>query len=304
MASPGWYRDNVNRGYPLAVATPPVLVRDGVGDDRVLPYAALADFVSIYQGKAADPGAIYLGSVRRAGTVLTWAVRATGDPALALEFHRDLSDLVDFQGSTAQAFVDDGCGPREAWVGVLTTGRAAALAGLVADGDVWLGSPSTTPLEPCTTQFFGQRGVWSISLANFPRIPPAPPEDCGPVPDTPEDVVVAARCLRDDVQVVAGHNVEVRRQPTLNLVRVHGRIGAGLGVSPCEVPLYDGDVDAGDAPLGGGSWCDEVVRSINGMTGAHLLLGAGPGARVGADPDRDHGVRVDLDRHDLTGGDC
>jgi len=306
VPSPGWHHDNANRAYPFATAVAPTMTLDGPETIKHLPHAVVVDFMSVYCGPGDDPQTIYLQHMSRAGNVVTFVVAASSVAAsgLALTFYRNLATSPDFLGESVEAFVDDGCGPREAWSGLLVPGRIAALAAAIDDGDAWTGTPTTTPFEPTTTQSLGGRIVWSLNAGNFPRIPKAPPDGCGDIPDTPLDIVIAAPCVRGDVLVRPGYNAEIYQANDLNLLRIHGRAGAGLGRAPGEISLGPDDIVDWGGPLGGGYWCDGVIRRINGSQGANQRFVAGSGTRIGPDPDNPYILRIDFDRHDLAGGSC
>lgn len=105
------------------------------------------------------------------------------------------------------------------------------------------------------------------------------------------------RCLTGALQLRSGYNVSISQNAVSNTLQFSAILGAGKGIPCAEVPLFVGEqppTGASAGLLGGDFYCNEVLRSINGLQGPNLTLSAGAGVRVQPDA-ATHSIVVDID---------
>lgn len=296
MGAPGWFNSNANRAFPFVEKT---VGRPGTGAVRNLPPAAVVDAGFVMgTGAGFDPAAhaVRLARVRRDGSALYFEFETTA-PAMigsVLGFRRDVADT-DYLTEDSDSETEYGLSltaPDEAcleplWSGHLTTGDLTGLAALLADGEELAGGAGQGEVEPALVQNLSGTYVSSVNLANDDRTRAESPEGCDAVawPVEPEPVYLAAACLRGVVAFVPGYNAVVTQADADGVITLGAEAGAGAG-QPCgEVPLYPGEAPpAGTSLLSGGPACGQVLRTVNGVGGRLLGVGAGLGFQVTAVP--------------------
>jgi len=90
-------------------------------------------------------------------------------------------------------------------------------------------------------------------------------------------------CLTGALQLRSGYNMSISQNTVSNTLQFSAILGAGKGTPCAEVPLFEGEsppIGASAGLLGGDFYCNEVLRSINGLQGPNLTLSAGAGVRV------------------------
>jgi hypothetical protein len=108
------------------------------------------------------------------------------------------------------------------------------------------------------------------------------------------DIFVRDTCITGPIWFKEGYNCRIRQDSGRNTITIGAGIGLGEG-EPCEeVPLTAEEAPPGDSPfLTGGPGCNQVVQSLNGVGGADLVITAGAGYRIQADPGAPHKLVVE-----------
>lgn len=320
MAHPNFFNENINRTFPFQVGTagldpqtPDVTVM------QTLPDALIADcgfvlgpeagFVEgrdlVYLYRVAldeeDPDIVILefrAEVRTKNGYLTITTlhsllftRHRLDPDYTLEFSESVPDTE--------------CGEPHL-SGYLVTGMTASLFSWAEEltGQVRV-TEQTTLVEPALIQNLSGNQVVSLSLANADRTRAARASKCAPYTwedfDTGE-IYVNRECLQGDLRLRAGYNVAISQSSLTNTIQFSAIPKAGLG-EPCgEVKLFADEtppVGATNNLLAGDFYCNEVLRSINGLQGPTLTLFAGTGVAIFAD-NLNGAVVVDVNLIDLS----
>jgi hypothetical protein len=278
-----------------------------------LPDSAVVDFGSIAGLDAAyDPAEhqVYLHEVRRIGTMFAFEFRSTA-PILvghALVFRFDLSDdefstlhreseVVDALLSSSVAGT---CPGGVLWEGFMTIGQLDDLADLIDSGETIDGSEMTLITETTLTRTLDHAFARSINLANGDRTRAESPEGCPPESTSfaPGTIFVNEQCMQGDLKFKEGYNCFITQQDIPNSITIAAAVGAGEGLPCNEIELYEGEADGG-LPLSGGPFCDDLIRSINGVIGPAVQFQAGQGVRI-IPGDAANEICIDVDLHDMA----
>ena len=315
MALPAWYNDNQFRDYPFITRTEPVTDTEGFSSssssDGVLthlPSSAILDFGAIMELDANyidDAGHyVYLHFISRSGSTFTFSFR-TNAPAGAnyqLLFTRELTDAefkIEWEDASSIAPEPAGtgtCSLQPRWQGFLATGDLSDLADLVGSGEKIIFNQGLWKIEPARIQSLANSYLQSISLANTQRIVATLPEGCSASSSSSEssnslvdDAILNASCLTGQIKFKEGYNCSIRQDNNDNAIIISAGVGSGAG-EPCEeVPRYPGEALADNSKFySGGPACDEVVKSINGVTGASITIIAGSGIDIDIDETQEH----------------
>jgi hypothetical protein len=159
-------------------------------------------------------------------------------------------------------------------------------------------------IEPTLVQNLNESQVVSINIANGDRTRALRPADCPPNEwnfDT-EEIYVNRECLQGVVKLRAGYTVALNQITLSNTIQLSAIVNAGLG-EPCEevklFPTETPPIGATNNLLAGDFYCNEVLRSINGLQGPDLVLFAGSGVSITADQ-ATNTVIVDVNLVDLS----
>ncbi len=324
MANPGWYNDNQFRDYPFITRVEPLALTTGFDSESSgqimlpLPSSTILDFGAIMDLDAEfDESAghyIYLHSVSRFSDVFTFKLRTTA-PAAAnheLVFHRNLTDP-EFSISRDSASTIEPeelpslvCALQPCWSGFLVTGNLQDLADVIADGETLISIPALWRIEPARVQSLAQGYLRSVSLANAPRTHVTAQAGCSlDSSDSAErPVIVMTTCLSGPLNWREGFNCSIRQDVNDNAIIIGAGVGIGAG-APCEeIPLYEGEESPDGGPfLSGGPSCNEIIKSINGVSGTDVNIVAGPGFRIQPDTINPHKLvieRITLDDGPLS----
>lgn len=316
MALPAWYNDNQFRDYPFITRTEPVTGIEGLSSSSSsdgalthLPSSAVLDFGAIMEIDANyidDAGHyVYLHFIYRSGSNFTFSFRTTAPDAsnYQLLFTRALTDAeFTIEWEDASSIVPEPagtgtCSLQPRWQGFLVTGNLADLADLISDGEKLIFNQGLWQIEPVRIQSLANAYLQSISLANTRRIVATLPEGCSNSSSSSsissdsieDDAVFNKRCLTGQVKFKEGYNCSIRQDNNDNAIIISAGIGSGAG-EPCEeIPRYDGEPLAENSKFySGGPACDEVVKSINGVTGAAITIIAGSGIDIDIDETQEH----------------
>ena len=303
MANPAWYNDNQFRDYPFLTRVEPLIDTPGFGlsssalDELHLPHSAILDFGAVMEIDAGYDESlghyVYLHSVSRAASLFTFKLRTNAEEAANHEliFHRNLDDpefLIEWEeASTITPEVIDPltCPARPKWHGFMATGSMRDLADLVASGETVIAVPGEWKIEPARIQSLLKSYLRAINLANHQRVLATPQDGCSlSLSDTDRPVKVNALCLDGNLQFKEGFNCYIRQDNNNNAIIIGAGVGVGAGL-PCEeVPIYPGEEPVPGSPfLSGGPSCNDIIKSINGVSGSDVNLAAGPGFKFSVD---------------------
>lgn len=327
MSRPNFFNDNINRTFPFQLATAGVgtpdlglIVPPAVVDITMLqlPDAVIADCGFIMgpeSGYVEGRDFVYLYRIARAGSTFTFEFRAdihgqdeAGDPVttvLSLEFTRQASDPI-YTSEFSEAELTASC-TEPLWLGYLVTGPISAIAERLSSGQAVVCDGSATPqarVEPALIQNLNGNQLVSLNLANGDRTRANRPSHCAPyvwIPE-PQGTYVSQECLQGDLRLRSGYNISISQSNLSNTIQFAAIVRAGLG-EPCgEVKLFAEEVppeDASNNLLAGDFYCNEVLRSVNGLQGPSLTLFAGTGVAVLADSENNTLI-VDINLTELS----
>jgi hypothetical protein len=321
MPRPAFLNDNEARAYPLIPAVPAM---QRAGSPVALPYATLVDFgciMGLDAGYNDRTHAVHLHSVQRAGTEFTFEFRcdAPGLWLYALRFTRRLADP-EFATDESEAVLQTTPGQVDPcvairddplWEGWLTTGLLDDLEALLADGQSLLADVTAPVVEPATIQNLALGYVRTLNLANEDRTRALAPEGCSegdsvslgdPVSLAQQyRTIINAECLFGPQTLREGYNCVIRQSAQDNALTISAALAAGAG-APCdEVPLAARETPPpGSKLLTGGPACDEIITSINGLSGSVITLVPLHGVQVTVADTAPNTLIVDVDLHDLA----
>lgn len=300
MAHHGWYNANEYRAFPFIYTTEELLVSNRVMVDfgcSFGPSSPLND---------EESPAVWLYQIRRTCSVYEFDFRTNvGEAArYALVFVRDANDP-EYTHSFAEATLVDSetsaydCPDSFVWEGFLVTGMLSDLN--LADGGTIVFDDFAQTVEPSllhSTTF-----VDSISLANYDRTRAY--SDCVTNDLDPERLpIVNTMCMVGNLKMKEGYNCAIRQDDTNNTITISGAVGGGNdGPSCSEVALHDDEIQdpaLSGRYLSGGPACDEIITSINGVTGQNIRLIPGNGVQIEQDPDNPNGLLVTVDLNRFT----
>ena len=191
------------------------------------------------------------------------------------------------------------------WSGYLVTGSLAAIADRLSVGGTIIRADTDEVLvEPTLIQNLNQSQVVSINIANSDRTRALRPVDCPQNEWAFETglIYVNRECLQGDVKLQAGYNLSLNQFLTSNTIQLSAIVNAGLG-EPCEeVPLFPTEtppIGAENGLLAGDFYCNEVLRSINGLQGPNINLFAESGVVIIPDQETNT-VLINVDLVDLA----
>jgi hypothetical protein len=328
MAKPGFFNDNRNRTFPFqqgtaGVATP----SSGSVTMRQLPDEFIVDCGFVMgpeSGFLASEHTVFLHSISRASlNVILFEFRSDapelqGSPLVfsrniaeadyTTEFvESDIPEYIPLSQSVSLSLSESEsviCG-EPFWSGYLVTGSLTAITERLNIGETILRADSTEALvEPALIQNLNQSQVVSINIANGDRTRAIRPADCPPNEWAFETGLVYTNreCLQGDIKLRAGYNLSLSQFLASNTIQFAATVNAGLG-EPCEeVPLFLAEtppLGAGNNLLAGDFYCNEALRTINGLQGPNINLIAESGVVITADQEANT-VVIDVNLVDLA----
>lgn len=306
MAEPGWLDENSGRLYPFIPSAIGTALLLPASVPVVLPPETIVEFGSTLgpdAGFQVAVGSIYLSSINRSGSVLTFYFRIEGTSidSLALTFLRHTDDA-DFTTSFATASIPGAGSGLPTWEGFLTTGPLAPLVAVLGSGSS-LSCGTTFGIEP--TLILNRSGavVRSVRLANTPRTYAEPVSGCaGPsIPPAPDDGIHIASDPLVLIRLQAGFNTSFRSDVGVGGYVAEAAPGAGAGLTCADAPRFPGEsAPVGSVHLGGGPSCAELVTMINGAIGPEIILEAGPGVSIEPDTGTPGSILVDFNLRALA----
>jgi len=317
MALTRWFDDNRQRSYPFVTGTVGQPVTSSLTLMRQLPPAVAVDcgfLAGPLSGFVTGSDSVFLKTLSRAGSTLTLTFATTAAYLVGVEltFTRDLAtdpDYLTTSGESGAASDDLSSTPDcqlPGLTGFLTTGRLADIAAVVPDSTTLTALSGDALVQPTLLQNLANSWVRDLAVANADRIRATAPAGCPPLswPFPTGGIIPWAQCLTGDVRFRAGYNTLLSLDTATNAIILGARPGAGAG-APCDDPARFPDEAAawslaGSAgPLTGGLWCNEVLRSLNGVPGPDLPILAGAGVSVIPDPAHNQ-VVIDVNMRDLS----
>lgn len=292
MAVPAWLNENRNRSYPFV---------HPMWDARRELIARLPDDVivdagftmGLESGFDARSHRVYLNKMWLAGSQIHFEFASTGISTMLL-FTFDL-DSPKYTTRYADSGMATECGPVR-WSGFVTIGSLQGLflpAVLEADDNEAI-------IEPALIQNLSDSFVNDMNFANADRTRAGLPDACRDPSQTStvNDVIfVGSRCVKGDIRFVEGYNCRVVQNDDDNSITIQAIVGSGAG-EPCrEVPLYAGEASIG--PLSGGLWCNDTLRSINGISGPVINFISGTGVSIVPNPEENR-LTVNVDMFGLS----
>lgn len=328
MARPNFFNDNANRTFPFqqrtaGVATPAtgITTMHQLPDDFIVDCGFTMGPESTFQE---DEHHVFLYKISRASlNVFLFEFRSDATALLEapLIFSRNLSaakyttqflesDIPEYvplsqSVSLSLSEVEAATCGEPYWSGYLVTGSMPALAARLNIGDTITRAATDEALvEPALIQNLNECQVVSINVANGDRTRALRPEDC-PENEWPfaiGQIYTNRECLQGDIKLRAGYNVSLSQLAASNTIRLAATVNAGLG-EPCEeVKLFPAETPpegAGNDLLAGDFYCNEALRSINGLQGPNLNLFAESGVSITADQETNT-IVIDINLVDLS----
>lgn len=324
MATPAWYNENANRDWPFITRVEPIdqyapasSSSDSMGAAVYvhLPHSIVVDFGAIMEIDAEynedDAHIVYLYRITRVdATTVELEFRTTAPQAAnyAVTYTRDMTDPINQITWTDAGTIDPeavdalDCQANTRWQAFIVTGDLSPLTDLLDPGDDLFFPVGLWTIEPSRIQSLMGSYLRACNLANFPRTGSTPAPGCGDTPsDGEREPVLNATCIAGDVTWEEGYNCIIRQDTFENSIIVAAGLGSGAG-APCEeVPLSDDEVPPDDSTfLSGGPACNEVLQSLNGVTGRRITLVAGNGVTISPDPDIPNRLIVDRSLTDFA----
>lgn len=329
MPRPNFFNDNINRTFPFqrgtaGVDTPP----SGPVTMLQLPDDFIADCGFIMgpeSGFVEGTHSIFLYKISRlSASRIDFEFRSDA-PNLndtPLIFSRDVSDPLytrefvesdlpnpfpnsqSLSLSLSESIPNSECG-EPYWSGYLVTGRLEQIVTRLGIGETITRADNTeTLVEPALIQNLDQNQLVSLNIANADRTRAFRPLNCPPNEwDFPTGIIyVNYECLQGDLRLRAGYNLSLSQNNLSNTIQFEAVLNAGLG-EPCEqIPLFPEEtppIDADNNLLAGDFYCNEVLRTVNGIAGPNLNVFAGNGVAIVAD-NANHKLIIDINLSDLS----
>lgn len=324
MSLQPFYGDNEHRDYPFITRTEPLdyVVDDiegessseSLGEVATLSQELIVDFGAIMEVDSeylnGEHDYVYLHRIDRSGSVFSFAFRTTAAGARHEEcvFDRDLTSAEEFavewvesrvvtgDSSGSSDAVTDPCSDSPKWRAFLVTGALDDLLELLAVDGVVRFPRGLWRVEPARIQSLAGTYVRSINLANLPRRIVTPPTGCGDPYAQDDAPIVAAECITGDIRFTEGYNAVIRQESQNGALVFGAAVGAGVG-EPCEeVPLYSSESSPDDGSyLTGGPGCDQILRTINGVSARNLVIRPGFGVLIAPATDADNTLVIATD---------
>jgi hypothetical protein len=326
MATPNFFNENINRSFPFQRAT--------VGVDT--PTEGYPTMLQLPDNFIADCGFILgpeSGFIDGTHSVFLYKISRISNSTIEYEFHSDAPNLADsfllFRRDITDPiyqteFIESDvpfytpvsqslslsisvpiviCG-EPYWSGYLVTGPIEAVTARLEVGDIiYRESNNEAIVEPALIQNLNQSQVVSLNLANVDRTRAARPANCPPNSwafPTGQNYVLQ-ECLQGDIRLQSGYNMAITQNSNTNTIQFAARVNAGLGEPCTEFKLFPQETPptgASNNLLAGDYYCNETLRSINGLQGPSVTLLAGVGVSIFSDNAKST-VTINVNLNDL-----
>lgn len=297
MPRPGFYNDNEYRAYPFVFSAAQPAA--GIPDTAIVDCGIIMGLDSEFDPQS---HAVWLHEIRRDGDVFEFELQtsAPGASGQPLVFTRGV-DADEWQTEFVESgpYLEDlnSCAVEAVWSGFLVTGPLAELREALPEDGV-LSAETLYVLEPSRVQSLVRTYLRAITVANLSR--PLANVGCSDIVE-PRKVIINSRCLTGEIRFKEGYNCQIRQRDNSNEISIGAVVGAGapfdaaLCENGSEIPFFAGEeLPEGSKFFSGGPACDEVVSSINGVTGPDVNFIGGPGVRVSTDADTNT-ITIELD---------
>ena len=191
------------------------------------------------------------------------------------------------------------------WSGYLVTGPIDKTFSRLSIGDsIVRTSTDESLVELALIQNLNNSQLVSLNLANADRTRALRPLDCpaNQWPFTTGLIYVNYTCLQGDVRLQAGYNLSLSQNNNTNTIQFSAVVNAGSGQVCEELKLFPEET----APIGsqnnlleGDFYCNEVLRTINGIQGPNLQFFAGNGIAITPD-NANNKLIIDVNLIDLS----
>lgn len=289
MPEGDFYNSNISRAYPFTYAS--TLAQGANYDDALFVDAGLIISLQNY-----DNSAVSLTKIRRDGTVVLVEFTILGQK---YDFSFDTKGDDYFTELTTFDSPNNGCAPVTGVEIFVTTGRWSAWESLPDATDIDF---TLLLVEPANVQNLANTFVTKIAVANMTRTRATVPPGCDElVFATPGGIIqVVEDCITGDIRFDNGVNSVVRQDEFDNAIEFVAAAGIGADESCNELEFFPDEAPPpGRTTLDGSLRCEEVLRSINGVSIRLFEISAGPGAVVLADPENST-LTVDVDMSQLS----
>lgn len=284
MAKPGFYNDNSGRRFPF-VTNAETEAADGVNIPNDLILDCGFTF-GIYSGCTKDTK-VWLSAISISTTLgvqyvtLTFETDATFAAEIPLEFTVPITkdyNLV-FEDATGMSSAPTSALDN----GLLWYGYVVVSAQLTATQEFLAGDNELTAerhtVEPALIHNLDKTYVRSVNLANLDRV------RTDAISINNRQTHVVRKDIAGQVRFIEGYNTKIAYNAQKNALVFSAVEGAGAGYPCGEVKRYSTEVPpTGSQLLSGGPKCNEVVKTINGVSGPHITLLAGPGTIIEKNP--------------------
>jgi hypothetical protein len=302
MPQPGFYNDNEYRAYPFVY-----LVNVG---DVILPNSAVVDagIILCLDAFATDVRdySVWLARVTRTNTafnfVFVYAQKNGAAFPTELVFTRPDTDDPWVTIFAESAHIGDNADP--IWEGFLVAGPVADLRKILAVDQTLYFVRNAYQIEPGLVQNLHNAYLRSVTVANYDRtrIPACDIEATGGA----RNIIVNKDKVTGNIRLKEGYNCQITQTDRVRELNVTAlkNSGAPVDAELCahgsELPLYsDEPLSAGSKFYSGGPACDELINSINGITGAGINIIGGNGVAVTTD-----GSKITVTRKDNAQTNC
>lgn len=329
MPRPNFFNDNINRTFPFqwktaGVATP----ASGPVTMLQLPDEFVADCGFVMgpeSGYVEGVDYVYLYKISRVSSEqFNYEFRTTAPKmaAFPIIFYRLLSDPIYKTDFVESDIPDPGpssqslslsrsipltvCG-EPFWSGYLVTGPIEKVADRLEVGQsITRTAEDQAIVEPALIQNLDQNQIVSLNIANADRTRAVRPGGCTPnrwpFPTGTNTIYIDEECLQGHIRFRPGYNLAISQNSQTNTLQLSAIVNAGMG-EPCEqVKLFPYETPPSGAPnnlLAGDFYCNEVLRTVNGVQGPNLSIFAGTGVSVLAN-DANNTITVDINLADLS----
>lgn len=175
------------------------------------------------------------------------------------------------------------------WVAV---GDVSAFPSGVVYSDLYL-EPTSVFATPEVDTGIGSTKIYNQRLTSW--TPPAGCEHTANVIDLNDPYQLVCEIVNEPVELKGGKQVRLDQATSYNQITVSANGGTGDGGELCTpIPLAPGVFDYDTAPQ-----CNEVLRSINGVSGPFIDIGAFTGVSVQAHPQLNR-IVIDIGGKDLS----
>lgn len=327
MARPNFFNDNENRSFPFVHKTVGVRTpASGAVSMLELPDDFIVDCGFILgpeSGFVEGEHSVFLHKITKlTESIFSFEFRSDA-PTISEEpliFYRNSNDpkyvtefvesdvpitVITSQSESISIINDVPCG-EPFWSGYLVTGDMESVSSRLTNiGDsITRNDTDQAIVEPALMQNLNNSQLVSINIVNEDRTRALRPESCDPFDwsFTIGDNFVDYTCLQGDIKLKPGFNLSLTQNTTTNTIQFSPIVNSGLG-TPCEeVKLFENErppTNSSNSLLAGDFYCNEAIRTINGVQGPSLNFFAGDGVAITGDQINNK-LNIDINLVDLA----